>query len=557
MTDMIEQLETPKPEPRRDQYDRALLLDPRGNRVPYTRVSTVAKALDDKDTIINYRQRLTAVGLTRRKDLHDVVAMMADPEGTDKGELRRIVTEAEVAGGGGFKANLGTARHKAIERIDNGEDPASLNLPTDIAVDVAAYMAELERCGFRPEPTLNEFHGVKEGFDYNGLGVSGTGDKVLRRLDDGALFVGDVKTGQEVKYAMLAWAVQFAIYANFDNIYDVRTDTRLPMPDLSRQVALAIWLPAGRGTCKLLEVDIANGLRYAELAVQVRGARAHGKVDLRRDGCLMREYEPRFQQSLHMVSPLPTDGNVDRIRTGIDQLATETTRRNWLRDRLKAASAEYRNLVATWWTEWNARAADPIPPLNDLDHHHSTFELDRIETWCNEAEAVTQETLTADPTVVNAHALLKQFPGTIDEGTELSEDKLTALSANLGLWCQPKWLGLMNGWRDEAIRLGHDFGVKECPTTRRYSLYELGANLCNICEGDLANIDLAWAVLATALDWASVPDIPFGLAFSLLSIDDIEKCMGVVRQVPFLALTFDNNTGCPKWAPITADNNQR
>lgn len=573
-----DQLETGKPEPRRDNYNRAMLLDPNGNRVPYTRVSTIAKALDDKDSLINYNQRLTAVGLTRRKDIHDIIQLMTDPEGDDKSELRRLVNDAADAGGAGVKANQGTARHKASERIDAGESPTSFVMPDDIRWDIDAYLTELDRVGLRPLPQLCETHGVIEGFDYNGLGVSGTFDKALG--DGSDIFCADMKTGQQVKYAMLAWSIQVAMYANFEARYDVRTDTRHPMPDLRKDVGFIIWLPAGQRRCKIIEIDLANGFRYAQLAAQIRGARAHGKVDMGRDGSLVRIYEPVYQSALPLIeaqaiaqldpilaapvavpstpepqpvstqpllSLVPSDGPVEAAPPP----APDFARRDWLKQRLRDMPDEGRQLVAQWWTEWNSRADKPIMPLMDETVVHTTWELTSIETWVNEAESHCQHDLSADPTVVAAKAIIKHFPGTIDEGSPLSEDQLTALSANLGLWCQPSWLPLLQEWREEAIRLGRDFGIKECPTTRRLALYELGANLCNICEGQTKNIDLAWAVLATAKGWTELPEIPFGFAFSMLTQEDISTCLEVATQTPFLALCYEN--GCPTWAPVDSN----
>ncbi len=571
MTDVSDNLETGKPEPRRDQYNRAMLLNKSGARVPYTRASTIAKTLDSQEGLINYEARLACVGLTRRKDLHDMTASLRDPEGVDKPEMRNIAEQAAIAGGKGVKANLGTARHKFSEMLDEGTPINQVLMPDDIRRDLDAYVHELDRVGLRPLPQYCEVHAVRDEFDYNGAGVSGSWDKTLG--DGSDLFIADMKTGQEVKYAMLAWSVQQAIYANMEHIYDVRTDTRHEMPNVRKDVAFIIWLPAGQGRCQVLEIDIANGWRYAQLAVEVRRARAHGKRDLGRDGGLVRHYEPIRQLQLapvrgddianldghiagqtSLLSPLPADGNAAPAVTPVETVDTERRRKQWLRDRLKAASIEYRNLVAGWWVQWNERAEAPIPPLNNDSWHHNTVELDRIEAWCNEAEAQLQETFSADPTVVAAHAVLKQFPGTIDEGTEVSAAELTALSANLGLWCRPAWLGLMNGWRDEAIRLGHDFGIKECSTTRRLKLYELGANLCNIAEGDPDNIEVCWAVLITALGWPAIPDTPFGLAFSLLSMQDIDAALDVVAQ-PDTALHYDATTGLPTWRPVTNEPN--
>lgn len=102
--------------------------------------------------------------------------------------------------------------------------------------------------------------------------------------------------------------------------------------------------------------------------------------------------------------------------------------------------------------------------------------------------------------------------------------------------------------------LGRDFGLKECPTTRRAKLYELGANLCNLLEGNAESIDLAWAVLVNACSWSTMPDVPFGLALSLLTIEQVERALQVTMQTPFLELCYGVE-GCPTlpyWRPAGA-----
>src|SRR5689334_3084695 len=54
----------------RDRWGRPLIIPPEGGQpVPYTRVSTMAKALDDQSGLMLWKQRKTAVGLLRRPDL--------------------------------------------------------------------------------------------------------------------------------------------------------------------------------------------------------------------------------------------------------------------------------------------------------------------------------------------------------------------------------------------------------------------------------------------------------------------------------------------------------
>src|SRR5690606_1008152 len=59
----------------RDRWGRPLIVPPGGgDPVAYTRVSTLAKALDDTSNLMAWKQRVTAVGLARRQDLRTRLA---------------------------------------------------------------------------------------------------------------------------------------------------------------------------------------------------------------------------------------------------------------------------------------------------------------------------------------------------------------------------------------------------------------------------------------------------------------------------------------------------
>ena len=109
--------------------------------------------------------------------------------------------------------------------------------------------------------------------------VAGTPDRIGMYRGRGRPKIADLKTGASVEHSMGAIAVQLAIYAHANAIYD--NGERLPMPDVDLERAVVIHLPVGAGTCTLYEVDIAAGWEAFQLAMTVRDWRK--RRDLHRE----------------------------------------------------------------------------------------------------------------------------------------------------------------------------------------------------------------------------------------------------------------------------------
>ena len=107
--------------------------------------------------------------------------------------------------------------------------------------------------------------------------VAGTADMLAVRVPGYPKpLTADLKTGAEVKWSILAIAMQLAIYNHADAIYeqgaaaDGSQDVRHPMPDVDRDHALIIHLPAGEARCELHVVDTTAGWEAFKIAMQVR-----------------------------------------------------------------------------------------------------------------------------------------------------------------------------------------------------------------------------------------------------------------------------------------------
>jgi hypothetical protein len=241
----------------KDRWGRYLIQRPDGKATGYTRVTTIAKALDDEASLTAWKGRMTATGLVKRPDLLAAASTNLD----DKRSLDAIVKDAIEAAGASTKANIGTALHALTHQLDMGRQPAIL---PGLQADIDAYQATIKQHG------INFLHMeallISDTHEY-----AGTTDRIIQ-IGGGQPMILDLKTGS-IDYAIQSIAVQLALYANAEHLYDWRTDERTDMPDVSKTQAMICHLPAGTGQCYLHLVDIEAGWQAAQLALQVRAWR--------------------------------------------------------------------------------------------------------------------------------------------------------------------------------------------------------------------------------------------------------------------------------------------
>lgn len=251
-------LTAPSPMIDRDRYGRPLITPADGGKpVPYTRISTLAKSLDDGSALANWKCKMTALGMARRPDLISKTLAVAD----DKKEMGKIVSSAMEAAESDRAANIGTALHKFCELIDDNALPA--NVPTEHLADLHAYevaMAPLQVVAKELFVVVDE------------LQAAGSFDRLVK-LPDGRLVVADIKTGQSEPDYPHGVTQQVAMYAR-GHIYDPEKGRTAKLSDLgvSLDVGLMIHLPAGQGRCDLYLLDLVHGWNLAQIAVAVRSA---------------------------------------------------------------------------------------------------------------------------------------------------------------------------------------------------------------------------------------------------------------------------------------------
>ena len=245
----------------RDRWGRPLIVPPDGGKpIGYTRVSTLAKALDDKTSLMVWKCRQTAIGLARRPDLVSKTSAVGD----NRAALNEVVKEALAAAASDRAANVGTALHAFTERIDAGEKPADLVPHTDpLYLDLCAYK----------EATKHLTMAAAELFVVcDELQAAGSFDRLVGVPDVG-LLVSDLKTGQHEPDYPHGVAQQIAIYAN-STLYAPEQGRIAALADLGvrTDVGLLIHLPSERGVCELYLIDLEHGWQLAQAAVAVRSA---------------------------------------------------------------------------------------------------------------------------------------------------------------------------------------------------------------------------------------------------------------------------------------------
>lgn len=238
----------------RDRWGRPMLLPPNsknGKRVPYRRVTTYVKCLDDMNGLMAWKARQVAYGMGQRRDLV-LAAAAADP--TDKRKLGEIADSAAEHALSSAGATTGTALHALTERVDRGQPLG--HVPAEFEADIKAYQTATAAI---------EYSSIETFRAHDDWQVAGTADRIGTWR--GRNMIMDIKSGSiDYPHAM---AMQLAMYAH-SIPYDIGTDTRQPdTQPVDLNYGLIIHLPAGQGRCDLYEIDIAKGWGACLIARQV------------------------------------------------------------------------------------------------------------------------------------------------------------------------------------------------------------------------------------------------------------------------------------------------
>lgn len=261
----------------RDQWDRPLIqrlghvdhgspcgkktVDGAGKQclLAYRRASTVAEVLDGHYGLDVWKRRLTAQGLAQRPDLLQAIHVARA-----KRELDEIAEEAFVAAGGDSAARNGTTLHGLTDQLNRGQDVPS-GLPSNIVAMLEKYEIATRRFTYID----GERFVVQDTIQ-----VAGTYDSRYRDEKTGELYIGDLKSGQDMDYLSIKLPAQVAVYAS-GRIYDL-IGTREDH-GANRDRGLLIHLPwvekAEDAVCHLKWLDLRVGRAAIREAFRVEAMR--------------------------------------------------------------------------------------------------------------------------------------------------------------------------------------------------------------------------------------------------------------------------------------------
>ncbi|MEU7814059.1 hypothetical protein [Pseudonocardia sp. NPDC049154] len=247
---------------KRDRWDRPLILPAGGGKeVPYTRVTTLAGAIEDGFGIGQWKMRNVAKGLAKRPDLLLSVSAHED----DTRELNKICEQAQEASGASAASTKGTAVHIFTEKLDGGE-----KLPPAIPPEV---MRKLDL--YQQYTAGMSCVAIEEFLVCDELQAAGTADRIYEF--GGNRYIGDLKTGKGIDLGIAKIAAQLAIYSRSVE-YDEETGERRTI-GVNQDWGIVVHLPAGRDgeedrdLISLYWIDLNLGWRIAKHCYETREIR--------------------------------------------------------------------------------------------------------------------------------------------------------------------------------------------------------------------------------------------------------------------------------------------
>jgi hypothetical protein len=404
---------------RRDGYGRYLVVPPKGGKpVGYTRVTTVAKALDNEGGLAPWKATMTATGIIMRPGLRARWEAMLVEHGdawygseTTKAKAKELVEECAAAGGSNDRKEMGSALHKITAVLDADQTrriPSPLTEETQR--DVEAYVTGLVEAHVAIVPGFIETCVVLD--DYQ---VAGTFDRLVMVPGHKLPMIADLKTGADLSYSWQSFAVQLAAYSRGDAVYvqgprpDGTQDRREAMPEVDQEFGMVMWLNAGTGRLELFLVDLEAGWEAFGHSMWARGWRTS---------------RPFYPVELNQRSPLPTTD--DEVEGALEASITKVIAdyqpdaptvdasdlRAWLQDRIdrigKVAESR-RDLAQSWPAE--------IPTLRSVTTHTPEM-LDTIAALLERVERVHGIEFPPPEPGSDIGRLLAMFPGSTDTTEE-------------------------------------------------------------------------------------------------------------------------------------------
>lgn len=322
----------------KDRWGRYKISDPAtGKERGYTRVTTIAKVLDDSSSLADWKTRMAITGLVQRADLLAQASTSLD----DRSKLNKIANDAIEAAGAYSRANLGTALHSITQQLDLGMKPQILQ---GLQADIETYVASIAAWDFGMRKEWIEVLLINDEFEY-----AGTADRIVTTRDN-RICIFDLKTGTDLSYSYGSIAVQIALYAHADWVYDWKTGERTPLPDgLDMKEGIICHLPAGEATCKFYTVDLEAGWEAAKMSFATR--------DWRKRKDLFKPYQ-FSDEKRRVVEPVvnPTSQADDSVSPKELQI-----RQEWMKQRIDNLTREAQAMLILCWPEGCPKLQETSP----------------------------------------------------------------------------------------------------------------------------------------------------------------------------------------------------
>lgn len=320
----------PKPEPKRDRYGRYLIAGQ-----GYTRVTTIAKTLADEYNLTRWKMRMAVAGVANRPDL--LASAQAHNITTDKNTFNELAEKGLEAAKGDAKANLGTALHKILERVDSGEQLDRIDASFHPFIE--RYLQGMADAGVKINKRRIEQILVNKDHGY-----AGTTDRIATVPGGQLPVITDLKTGSTLDFSWLEICAQMAAYAHHTHTYSPASGRLNKRVDVDLERALIIHMPSDGDTFDLHWVDLKFGF---EVLMDSIAAREHRKA----------------AKKAHWPYDIIEAG------TGGD-----TALRDWITARVQTVAAHSQEAVANLLTLWPADLPRPLPDVPTADQINAADE---------------------------------------------------------------------------------------------------------------------------------------------------------------------------------------
>jgi len=322
----------------KDRWGRYKISDPAtGKERGYTRVTTIAKVLDDSSSLADWKTRMAITGIVQRADLLAQASTSLD----DRSKLNKIANDAIESAGAYSRANLGTALHSLTQQLDLGMKPQIL---AGLQADIETYVASIAAWDFGMRKEWIEVLLINDEFEY-----AGTADRIVTTRD-GKICIFDLKTGTDLSYSYGSISVQLALYAHADWIYDWKTGERTALPEgLDMKEGIICHLPAGEATCKFYTVDLEAGWEAAKMSFATR--------DWRKRKDLFKPYQ-FSDEKRRVVEPV-----VNPIPQADDSVSPKELqiRQEWMKQRIANLTREAQAMLILCWPEGCPKLQETSP----------------------------------------------------------------------------------------------------------------------------------------------------------------------------------------------------